>query len=395
MPPRRVSVGIFQGLEQPCPGAHQALRAPRLREELQSVQLAVRPAEDDFRQLLPSWIQEKLEESKQEPDKRAFIATAIFLGTAQACLKGSYTLSAKKVECAHLVRPISCIHPPTSMPALSSLKACHSKQAISCAQGSNPLDVALLLSQLPHCRRVAIFRCTPVEELSLHRRYVNLFEDQLFFRTTYFEAFERLGRDLVRPPDEVLKEGGIIYTSGVGILRGPLKDGAPWVEQPPQVDVLWFALPAHPQIGEQETYLQPAEREAVKAALDRAFAWACAHGADAILLSPTLCGMAGFQHPRLHFAGLVHEVSRLHERHLPEVCVASDYPPQCEASWWDEFQEGVTKGRPIPPPIIHVPTIPLMNDRLVGKDTATLLEKRRKQLGVWSLQGRTFRNPFI
>ncbi|CAJ1455997.1 unnamed protein product [Effrenium voratum] len=218
-------------------------------------------------------------------------------------------------------------------------------------------------------------------------------QDQLFFRTTYFEGFERVEADIQAAPDTSLVEGGIIYTSGVGILRGALKDGAPWVE-PAQVDVLWFTLPLHPHHGEQEIYAREEERNLVSAALDRAFAWACAHGADALVLPPFAC-QGGFLHPRLHFAGLVHEVSRLHERHLPSVCVASEHPSH-DAAWWDGFADGVVNGRPVPPPIIHVPTIPLMTDKLVGKDASALLEKRRKQHAVWSSPGtRQFRTSFM
>ncbi|CAE7220334.1 unnamed protein product [Symbiodinium natans] len=383
-------------MEHPGPSLNQALRAPRLQEELQKAQQALCIDLDDFRQLEPAWVTRSLEESKQEPEKRSLIATAIFLGTAQACLKGSYVSeSGQEVDCGHLVRPISCVHPPSSMPSVSLMKASNQKQQIFCSSCSDPLDVALQLARLPQCRRVAILRCTPLEApRNLQRRYNHIYEDQIFLRTTYFEAFERLARDISVSPDTAIKEGSIVYTSGVGVLRGPLKDGVPWVDQPPQVDVAWFGLPAHPEIGEQEIYAQQADRDVVSAALDRAFSWACAHGADAIVL-PAMCGVGGFRHPRLHFGGLVHEVARLHQRHLPVVCVASDNPVHRGVEWWNPFEEAVTKGRPVPPPLVHVPAIPLMTDRLVGKDSSTLLEKRRKQLGVWSTQGRTFRNAFV
>ncbi|CAE7867585.1 unnamed protein product [Symbiodinium microadriaticum] len=388
MPHRSALAGVFHGMEHPGPSLNQALRAPRLQEELQTAQALCLDL-DDFRQLQPVWVKGRMEESGHEDaEKRSLIATAIFLGTAQACLKGCYiTATAQKVECGHLVRPISCVHPPTSMPSASLLKASGQMQQISGARCCDPLDVALQLAKLPHCRRVAVLRCTPFEApRSLQRKYSHIYEDQVFLRTTYFEAFERLARDLPLPPDEAIKEGCVVYTSGVGVLRGPLKDGVPWLEQPPQVDVVWFGLPAHPEIGEQETYAREEDGKLVKAALDRAFSWACAHGADAIVM-PAMSGLGSFRHPRLHFGGLVHEVARMHQRHLPIVCVASDAPAH-RGEWWPPFEEAVTKGRPVPPPLVHVPPIPLMNDRLVGKDGSTLLEKRRKQLGVWSIHGR-------
>ncbi|CAE7215550.1 unnamed protein product [Symbiodinium pilosum] len=363
---RRALAGVFHGMEHSGPSISQALRAPRLQEELQKVQQALNLDRDDLRQLDPRWVASSLE-TKEAESQRSLAATAIFLGTAQACLKGCYiSESAQKVECGHLVRPISCVHPPTSMPSLSTMKASGQKQHLFCER-CDPLDVALQLARLPQCRRVAVLRCTPLEApRSRQRTYNHIYEDQIFLRTTYFEAFERLARDLSIPPDEAIKQGSVVYTSGVGILRGPLKHGAPWVDRPPQVDIAWFGLPAHPQIGEQEIYAQQADRDAVIAALDRAFAWASSHGADAVVLPP-MCGIAGFRHPRLHFGGLVHEVARLHERHIPVVCVASENPVHQKAEWWEPFEDAVghlarrwlmlavcllvqvIQGRPIPP----------------------------------------------
>jgi len=280
------------------------------------------------------------------------------------------------------------------MPLQSSLKGANEKQRILCQSGCDPLDAALRLAQ--EGRRVALLRCTALEHPhSEYRTYHNIHEDQLFFRSTYFEAFERMEEDVQAVVDDSIKEGGILYTSGVGILRGSFQDGMPWVEKPPQVDVAWFGLPLHPHHGEQEIYSETEERNFVSSTLDRVFAWACAHGADAIVMPPFACNMGGFLHPRLHFAGLIHEVSQLHERHLPVVCVASEHPAHCKAAWWDEFSHGVVHGRPVPPPIIHVPRIPLMSEKLAGKDAAALLEKRRKQQGVWSTRSRQVRSSYV
>ncbi|CAJ1347733.1 unnamed protein product [Effrenium voratum] len=405
-----VTAGVFYGLAKPGPCPDQVLRAARLSDLIQESRKLAQFDGDDFRQLEPSRVIEALKEASEDAEKTSWLAAAIFVGTAQACLKGGYSMTSppKQVDCGHLVRPISCLHPAGSMPSQSSLKASCQRQRIQCYCSSDALDVALQLSA--EGRHVTILRCTAsTHPRSERRKYSNLHEDQLFFRTTYFEGFERVEADIQAAPDTSLVEGGIIYTSGVGILRGALKDGAPWVE-PAQVDVLWFTLPLHPHHGEQvvsvilacgcgsssykEIYAREEERNLVSAALDRAFAWACAHGADALVLPPFAC-QGGFLHPRLHFAGLVHEVSRLHERHLPSVCVASEHPSH-DAAWWDGFADGVVNGRPVPPPIIHVPTIPLMTDKLVGKDASALLEKRRKQHAVWSLPGtRQFRTSFM
>jgi len=322
------------------------------------------------------------------------------VGTAQACLRGSYWApscsSGREVDCCHLVRPVSCVHALGRFPASSELQGSGEKQVITCMPSCNPIDAALRL-EASDCRRVAILRCTSLEDpRSQKRKYSNVYEDQLFQRTTYFEAFERLAEDIQETPNQAIQEGGIIYTSGVGVMRGPLKDGAPWIGRPPQIDVMWLGLPGHPELFEQELYASSEDREYVKSALDRAFTWAVAHGADAVVMSPPGCLTGGCINPRLQVAGLIHEAARLHARHLPMVCVASDHPTHCEATWWDDFAIGVEQGRPIPPPVVHVPAIPLMMDGLKKKDPFMMLEKRRKQLGAYSAPGsRKVNNSFL
>eukprot|EP00930_Biecheleria_cincta_P012210 TRINITY_DN11571_c0_g1_i1.p1 TRINITY_DN11571_c0_g1~~TRINITY_DN11571_c0_g1_i1.p1 ORF type:complete len:420 (+),score=58.44 TRINITY_DN11571_c0_g1_i1:57-1262(+) len=396
---RAVLGGVFEGLSAARPGPEQVLRAPRLNEELCAIQ-ALGFGLHDLRKLEPAVLADRFKQVEEEPTQRSLLALATFVGTAQACLKGSYWApdcsSGREVDCGHLVRPVSCLHPITRLPAASELKASGEKQVITCMSGCNPIDAALRL-EASACRRVAILRCTSLTDpRSQIRKYSNAHEDQLFQRTTYFEAFERLAEDMQVTPNQAIKEGGIIYTSGVGVLRGPLKDGAPWIERPPQIDVMWLGLPAHPELFEQELYASSADRDYVKSALDRALAWAVAHGADAVVMSPPGCLMGGCIHPRLQVAGLIHEAASLHARHLPVVCVASDHPTHCEATWWDDFALGVEQGRPDPKPIIHVPAIPLMMDGLKKKDPHMLLEKRRKQLGAWSAPGsRQVKNSFL
>eukprot|EP00438_Fugacium_kawagutii_P017396 Skav229235 [mRNA] locus=scaffold2154:9804:10602:+ [translate_table: standard] len=58
------------------------------------------------------------------------------------------------------------------------------------------------------------------------------------------------------------------------------------------------------------TYCEPREENLVSSTLDRVFAWACAHGADAIVMPPFAC-MGGLLHPR-------HDTNetKLREQHL-------------------------------------------------------------------------------
>lgn len=65
------------------------------------------------------------------------------------------------------------------------------------------------------------------------------------------QAFERMESDLNSNVGEALDEGCLIYTSGVGLLRGPIREGAPWLREPAKIDVMWVAVPAHPEKGDR------------------------------------------------------------------------------------------------------------------------------------------------
>lgn len=370
------------------------LRAPRLTQELTRIQLLAL-GQDDLRRVKPSVLIEKLQEAGKEVEKRAAVAAAIFVGTAQACLKGSYWSpsfealeGSTEVQCGHCVRPISCLHSAQKMPSPGELKVTSESQRILTMKGLNPIDAALQLANGPQHRHVVVVRFSALEDpRAEQRRYSNVFEDQLFFRTTYFEATERLASEVEVHPNVAIGQGDVIYTSGVGVLRGPVEDGAPWLEKPTQIDVVWIGLPARPKLEEQELIANSRDRELVAGALDRAFAWSSLHGADAIVLPPLGCSTHGCNLPRLHVAGLIHEAAMLYRRHMPVVCVASDHPTHLEATWWDEFAKGVTEGRPTPEPLLHVPAIPLPPHWAAKKDMSQLLEKRWKQIGVWSTPG--------
>jgi len=212
-------------------------------------------------------------------------------------------------------------------------------------------------------------------------RYGHLREDQLFLRTTYFKAFETMESDISTPIGDALDMGGLIYTSGVGILRGALEEGALWFREPPKVDVIWIGLPARPHLSEQEQYADDKDRNMVSRALGRAFAWAAAHGADAMVLPPLGCGTHGCQHPSLDVADIIHKIAKQYERYIPQVCVVSDHPGHFEKGWWEDFTAAIQSGRPHPEVRQLVPPIALPPYLVMKKDPVELLEKTRRLTG--------------
>jgi len=246
------------------------------------------------------------------------------------------------------------------MPHWSALDAC----AHIVSSGSN--------------RHVAVLRFTGIRDArNMSVRYGHLREDQLFLRTSYFKAFEMMESDINSPIGDALDMGGLIYTSSVGILRGSTEEGALWFREPPKVDVIWIGLPARPRLGEQEQYADERDRNLVVRTLGRVFAWAAAHGVDALVLPPLGCGTHGCLHPRLDVADIIHKVAKQNERYIPQVFVVSDHPGHFEGSWWEDFSHTLQCGRH--PPEVRPLLLPLAlpPHLVVKKDPKQLLEKTR------------------
>jgi len=293
------------------------------------------------------------------------------------------------VDCRHHARPVSLLYRPQRMPTQGQLQAqAHGRNtpfSIAAQANRSPLDIAAwILSSSVQDRHVAVVRFTSTRD---HRnesiRYGHCTEDQVFLRTSYYQALERMEGDLQAPVKESLDEGGLIYTSGVGVLRGSLRDGAPWFRVPPKVDVIWVALPPHPERGTlrhglQDWYANDDDRLAMSRTLDLVFAWAAARGCDALVLPPLGCGSHGCMHPPLGVASLVHEAAQRYKHFLPQVHVASDYPVHLEGSWWENFAEVLKTGRQKPDPLVLVPPINLPPYRLKKQDAKQMYEKVKR-----------------
>lgn len=336
------------------------------------------------------------------------LAIALFMGTAQACMRGWYWApsascpGATQVDCKHLTRPCSRLHMPGKAPPSGALKIVAAGAArITCVANCHPLDLgARMLSRTGS--RVAVVRYTsardprnePPTMASATQpgkvRYTHCREDQIFLRSTYWQAFERMKSDINANVGESLDLGGLIYTPGVGILRGPLEEGALWHQEPPRADIMWVALPPRPQLAEQEQYAHEHDRDAMTRVVDRIFLWAAANKVDVLVMPPLGCGAHGCQHPSLDVADIIHRTAQRYAQYIPEVCIGSDLPPHIEPDgtssnkWWDAFADAVQNGRP---PISKCPVAVLATAskklRQAGvlygaKDFDALLEKNRK-----------------
>lgn len=373
----------------------EGLRHPRLGQALAALRRGGKEQED-WRKVSAEELLTGFGESN-DSDGRTLLATAIFVGTAQACMRGSYWApgyglpGAQEVDCKHVTRPVSCLYPPTKMPKQSAFEAHKREFIMRCEQQRSPLDVAAwILSSSVEDRHVAVLRFTRSgDRRNECVRYGHCTEDQIFLRTSYFQAFERMDGDINAPIGEALDDGGVIYTSNVGMLRGAVREGAPWMREPAKVDVIWISLPPRPQKGEsrlglQDWYANDDERSVVAMSLDLAFAWAAARGCDALVMPPVGCDSHGCVHPPLGVANIIHDTAQRYKRYLPQVCVASDYHSHHEEGWWERFDDVLQNGKQKPDPLVLVPPIHLPPCTLVRKDARQLLEKTR----VLSSRGR-------
>jgi len=338
----------------------------RLEHELKDLQ-AWDPTCRDWRMFDPQECILCFRGAREKNESLGMLATAVFAGTVQACLRGSFwapsysSPAAVKVDCAHLSRPSSLLYAVGRMPT-RALPVRSEGAKIACFAKCHPLDACARLCSVREHKHVAVVRCTHYKDpRATTRRYNHCREDQVFLRSTYYQSFENMSTEIHAPVAECLNEGGLIYTPGVGILRGPIEEGALWFQDPPRCDIMWTAVQAHPKVAEQGQYALEIEKRAMEVVIDRIFAWAAKHEVDVLVLPPLGCGSNGCMHPALDVADIIYNTAHRYGQYIPQVCIASDYPPHFENGWWEAFSMGVQHGRPaiVRPVLVPVPPYPL------------------------------------
>jgi len=370
----------------------------------------------DWRDLEPSDVVELFRMGP--PSDLRLLAIAIFAGTAQACMHGWYWSpypscpAAGQVDCGHLLRPCSRLHMLDAEPPPGSFTPVGDGEVrITCEPNCNPMDLGIAKMKKAGSR-VAVVRytstCDPRNEPPTtargaqprFARYTHCREDAVFIRTSYWQAFERMNCDINAPVGECLDRGGLIYTPGVGILRGPVEEGAMWYQDPPREDIIWVAVPPRPQLAEQEQYAHEQDRDAMERVVDRIFLWAASNGVDVLVMPPLGCGAYGCQHPCLDVADIINRTAQRYAHLIPDVCIGSDWPAHFQPNdnngnrWWDSFADAVQNGRPPidQSPMTNIrPSMPKLH-KADGKDFEALLEKNRKLAGM---KGSTKRRTFL
>jgi len=342
----------------------------------------------DWRKLEPREVVARFRASAQDPQQRQLLALAIFVGTAQACEKGSFwapydgSPGAVEVSCKHLSRPISRLYMPGGGPPLPSLGTQRQRGragatprggggndvegccGISVLEKCHPLDACARAQEGAERRHVAVVRFTSLlDPRNESMEYRHCREDQIFLRTTYHQSFEKMMSDLNAPVGDSIDRGGLIYTPDVAILRGPVEDGAAWFSDPPRADVIWVGLPPRPKHAEQQQYAEEVDRAAMAAIVRQIFALAAARDVDTLVLPPLGLDTHGCRHPSLDVAEIIHKAALQYSPYIPHVIVASDHPPHFENGWWEAFAGAVQSGRPAIYTVERKPLLPVQRAR--------------------------------
>lgn len=251
------------------------------------------------------------------------LMTAIALGTMQAQSHGSYWAS-----------------PDT--PGLEPQSQCAPEITVSA--DCDPLDACTELASHGGPSRIALVRFTAAGDPQQTQPILSNFrEAQLFVRTTYLHALAEMTKHTHEDVGRALAGGGLIHTTDVSILRGSVEEGAPWLAEAPQVDVLWVSLRRSPQHDENgQRYAHIVDRNHTRAALESIFRCAAMRGVEVLVLpAPGSGGTQHCYHPARDVGALLRETLLLHGKFVPRVQICRDFEGQPFGHWWKSFESAL------------------------------------------------------
>jgi len=362
----------------------------------------------DWRKLKPGEWLAQFESAKSRLSGLGGLTTAITVGSLQACLQGSYWApyfghpEAVQVDCGHLKFPTSRLYPAEQKPNMSSMEVRYAGAKFASFEKCHPLDVCKRMmsdSNHKHFAVVHFTGCAPFNrELKQDTRGVvppclaNYREEQLFLRTSYYQAYENMPRQIHAPLKDAIEAGGLIYTPDVAVLRGPVEEGAMWLPKYPRTDVIWAGVQRHPKIEEQGQYGIPEEKEKMEGVVDRIFAWAASHEVDVLVLPALGCGTHGCAHPALDVADIIHKAAVKYGKQIGEVVIASDNPAHFQDDWWQHFCSAFQYGRP---PVVQKEYVPVDSILPFVRKKKDAEELRKKEGKAKANPPREMRRTFL
>eukprot|EP00928_Gymnodinium_smaydae_P025867 TRINITY_DN20483_c0_g1_i1.p1 TRINITY_DN20483_c0_g1~~TRINITY_DN20483_c0_g1_i1.p1 ORF type:complete len:509 (+),score=65.28 TRINITY_DN20483_c0_g1_i1:74-1600(+) len=292
------------------------------------------------------------------------VATAVAVGCLQACTFGTYWAPhaghPEAVECQCLRKPCTWAFmaetgavPPTCSEE-APLQGSLDTPRIDIYAEKSPLDVCLETSELKVRPRIAVVRfvpegCTQPLDDSTSGLLANFRSSQLLLQTTYMHGLRDLPRQLHKDPLQALNAGAVLHTTNVSVLRGPIEDGAIWLQDPVEIDVLLVAIQRHPRCDDQGQYARIVDKARAVEAIDRVFACAAARSIEMLVFTPLcLSESGGCAHPAADAGDLLRRAALAHAHAVPRVCLCQEYRGQVPSDTWNTFAAAVAAGRAPP-----------------------------------------------
>jgi len=286
---------------------------------------------------------------------------AIAVGTLQALSERSYWApaadDAHAVECRDMRVPMSRLF--ASTPSIPSSPSPAPSELGPVAPSQPDLTVSADLPVLEACQKLAAGQLGGTPPHVALVRFVaagdarwltpalgDCREAQLCLRTSFLQALQEMPRHIHAQPTAALQAGGVVHTSDVTVLRGPLESGAEWIANAPRLDIISAALPRSPRCDDQGQYAYIGDKAAVLETLERVFAVAIASGVDVLVIPPPgVGGVGGCAHPAADSGDLLRKVIWEHAEHLPKVWVCQEYLGQLRPAAWSTFAAALKRGR--------------------------------------------------
>lgn len=287
---------------------------------------------------LPHTMSERSQNSLQ---CRALLG-AVSAGNLQAMKQGSYWAPCfhdpGAVEVKHVRTPMSQVLMRTRN---ELIPAAHS-------QGNPQIRILSDCDILEACdkfrarhgpARIALVRFSALGSRYSSPNLTDVKEAEFFVRTTYLHALETVPRHIHVDLDAVLEAGGVVHTTDVSVLRGPLKHGAPWLVEAPNLDVFWVGLqrnPCHDESG--QGYAAIADKARVKDTLEHLVRCATMHGVEGLVIpAPGSGSSQQCFHPAEDVGTILRNALNDLGQPNMQVYVCQEAGSQASSRWWSSF----------------------------------------------------------
>eukprot|EP00441_Pelagodinium_beii_P041741 CAMPEP_0197627702 /NCGR_PEP_ID=MMETSP1338-20131121/6239_1 /TAXON_ID=43686 ORGANISM="Pelagodinium beii, Strain RCC1491" /NCGR_SAMPLE_ID=MMETSP1338 /ASSEMBLY_ACC=CAM_ASM_000754 /LENGTH=470 /DNA_ID=CAMNT_0043198495 /DNA_START=102 /DNA_END=1514 /DNA_ORIENTATION=+ len=293
--------------------------------------------------LYATHLRQPLEDAERRVRQMEGLVAAVAVGTLQACQAGyqapGFGEGAKEV-------PI--VRQPTSVTFTAPIEVQEvgvGAVDLQVSEDMDPIAACQQVLQEPRPPRVGLVHFVALDDPRVTNPPLSdLRLSQLHTRTSYLLALQEMQRQLHMEPNTALS-GCVIHTADVSILRGPVEEGAQWLEAPACVDVLTAGIQRRPRCDEQGQYARITEKAAVAKTVDDIFACALANDIEVLVFPPLgVNGAAGCYHPAADAGDLLRKAILEHSGHVSRVWICSEFPGQLRGLW-TTFAEAVQKGR--------------------------------------------------